>query len=315
MKGIFCSPKGISALSLILTMAALCWIGPLVMGPGAATDPVHAGLLPPGSRLITVELKSGEKLSAGWFSDTAEGLLLAGAQRSRVIPESLIIHRSYSRAFLGTDHFGRDLFRLMLRGGRVSLSIALSASLMALLLGMGVGLGAAVGPGWVDSMLMRGVDAMLAFPSLLLLILAASLFNPGQLTLVLLLGATSWMGLSRLVRGQAISLREREYIQAARLAASPWYRMMTWHYLPELRGPVAQDTALRVGDLVLAEATLSYLGLGLPASIPTWGRLVNEGHRFMGEAWWLSVFPGLAIALLVIAFALLGDALQGSRDP
>ena len=153
---------------------------------------------------------------------------------------------------------------------------------------------------------------MLAFPPLLLLILAVSLFDPGAFSLVLLLGLFSWMGLARLVRGQALSLRNREYVLAARLAGIPPYRILWRHYLPALRGPVAQDTALRVGDLILAEATLSYLGLGLPATMPTWGRLVQEGHRVLQQAWWLSVFPGLAIALLVVAFAMLGDALRDS---
>jgi peptide/nickel transport system permease protein len=118
------------------------------------------------------------------------------------------------------------------------------------------------------------------------------------------------MGLARLVRGQVLSLRNRSFIQAARVAGTPGYRIWTLHYLPNLRGPLAQDTALRMGDLVLAEATLSFLGLGIPANLPSWGSMIADGQRVMLEGWWLSVFPGLAIAALVVFLALIGDGLQ-----
>ncbi len=310
MKERLSSFRGLLALGIILGMAIACWLGPLILDPWPRSDPEYGALLPPGARVLHLVLDSGEEITTGLWSAAPGGIRVG--RSGPVFADGQIRSREIRRSMLGTDRFGRDLFRLMLRGGRISISIALSASLLALLIGLGVGLGAATGARIFDSILMRGVDAMLAFPSLLLLILAASLFNPGPFSLVMLLGLTSWMGLSRLVRGQALSLKSREYILSARLSGTPWYRMLAWHYLPALRGPVAQDTALRVGDLVLAEATLSYLGLGLPATMPTWGRLVEEGHRVLSQAWWLSVFPGVAIALLVIAFAMLGDALQES---
>ena len=194
----------------------------------------------------------------------------------------------------------------------MSIAIAGLGTLIALLVGIVVGLTAATAGPLIDGILMRTVDAFLAFPALLLLILAASVLRPGPTTLVLLLGLTSWMGLTRLVRGQVLSIRERQFVLAARVAGTPWYRVWIWHYLPEIRGPVAQDVALRLGDLILAEATLSYLGLGLPPTTPTWGQLVSEGHRVMLDAWWLSTLPGVAIALLVISCALIGDGLQDS---
>jgi len=134
--------------------------------------------------------------------------------------------------------------------------------------------------------------------------------RPDPTLLVLLLGCTSWMGVARLVRGQVLSLRSRPFVAAARVSGSPWHRIAIWHYAPNLVGPVSQDTALRMGDLVLAEATLSYLGLGVPPSVPTWGSMVAQGHRALPEGWWLAVFPGLAIALVVIGLALIGDSLQ-----
>ncbi len=191
---------------------------------------------------------------------------------------------------------------------------ALSLAL-AVAIGGTVGLAAATGGRAVDAVLMRGVDAFLAFPLLFLMILAAAVLRPDPLLLVLLLGGTSWMGVARLVRGQVLSLRARPFIAAARVSGSPWHRIALWHYAPNLVGPVSQDTALRMGDLVLAEATLSYLGLGVPPSVPTWGSMVAQGHRALPEGWWLAVFPGVAIALLVIGLALIGDALQRLTEP
>jgi len=303
------------ALSLIGAISLACFLGPVFLGEGPPPDPVHGVLLPPGSRLLRLSMRDGKEITISSWIKEDDGLeFLDESGATRRIAEGQIQSRESSFFLLGTDRFGRDLLRLMLNGGRISLGIAFSASFLALFLGLGTGLSSIAGPEILGGVLMRSVDALLAFPSLLLLILAAAVFSPGPLTLILLLGSTSWMGLARLVRGQALAIRKREYILAARLAGSPWYRVWLWHYLPGLRGPVAQDTALRVGDLILAEATLSYLGLGLPSTMPTWGRLVNEGHRVLGEAWWVSVFPGLAISLLVIAFALLGDALQQPDD-
>jgi peptide/nickel transport system permease protein len=144
------------------------------------------------------------------------------------------------------------------------------------------------------------------------MILIASVFRPDPAALVVLLGLTSWMGIARLVRGQVLALRNRPFILAAVTSGSSWFRIATRHYVPNISGPVAQDAALRMGDLVLAEATLSFLGLGVPPSVPTWGSLVADGQRIMPDGWWLVVFPGLAIASVVIGMALLGDGLQAS---
>jgi peptide/nickel transport system permease protein len=181
---------------------------------------------------------------------------------------------------------------------------------VALVIGLTVGLAAATGGSVVDAILMRSVDALLAIPLLLLMILLSALFRPGPVLLVVVLGFSSWMGLARLVRGQVLSLRSRTFIQAARVAGTRPTRIWTLHYLPNIKAPVAQDTALRMGDLVLAEATLSFLGLGIPPNLPSWGGMVAEGQRVMLNGWWLSVFPGLAITLLVVSLALIGDGLQ-----
>jgi peptide/nickel transport system permease protein len=120
------------------------------------------------------------------------------------------------------------------------------------------------------------------------------------------------MGLARLARGQVLALKERPFVHAARLSGTPWHRMWRWHYLPELRGPVSQDLAIRLGELILAESTLSYLGLGMPATRPTWGVMVADGLRSMTDAWWLSLAPGVVIVSVVVALALIGDEISAT---
>jgi peptide/nickel transport system permease protein len=261
--------------------------------------------------LITIlELTDGRTLVSPSVTKDGDLMIVDGRYSREEVPLSTITGSRTLRSWLGTDRYGRDLLHLMLKGGRLSLMIAALGALVALIVGLSVGLAAATGGRVTDSLLMRGVDGLLAFPTLLLLILCAAVLEPGPATLVGLLGLTSWMGLARLVRGQILSVRERPFVMAARVAGTPWYRVWAWHFLPEIRGPVAQDVALRLGDLVLAEATLSFLGLGLPPTTPTWGLLVSEGQRVMMDAWWPATIPGLAIALLVISFALIGDGIQ-----
>lgn len=291
-------------------------IGPVLLGPGRVPDPQNARLVPPGTRLTTLELTDGRSLTGLRVEEVGDTVNLHGTSGAVEITASSVEASASTRAWLGTDRYGRDLLRLILRGGRISVLIAVLGAAVALVLGAFVGFAAATAGRWADIVLMRAVDALLAFPSMLLLILAAAVFTPGPVTLVLLLGLTSWMGLARLVRGQVLSIRERPFVLAARVSGTPWYRMWTWHYLPGVRSPVAQDVSLRLGDLVLAEATLSFLGLGLPVTTPTWGYLVNEGHRVMLDAWWLATIPGLAIASLVISCGLIGDGIQElARSP
>ncbi len=246
-------------------------------------------------------------------------LVTSPGRPSRTVAASEIAARSRHRYWLGSDRYGRDLVFLLLVGGRVSLAVVGASLLLALGLGLAVGLAAATGGRVVDAVLMRLVDALLAFPALLLLVLIAAVMRPSAALLVAVLGATSWMGLARLVRGQVLSLRERPFLLAARLAGTPWYRSWRLHYLPNIAGPVSQDAALRLADLVIAEATLSFLGLGIPATVPTWGTLVAEGQRSLAQGWWLAVLPGLALVGLVLCLALaadgIGDAFECEERP
>lgn len=299
--------RGLAGVALLVLA---CGLGPLVLTPLPGYDPARAALLPPGTVLTTVVLTDGTVLASTAVADGKSRLRVGSGPLAVEVDRAQVARVMEHRLWLGSDRFGRDLLRLLLEGGRVSLLIAALGALVALGLGTAVGLVAATGGRLVDSTLMRLVDAMLAFPVLFLMILAAALLRPGPHLLVLVLGLTSWMGLARLVRGQVLSLRERPFVLAARVAGTRWHRTWLLHYLPNLSGTLAQDTALRLGDLIIAEATLSYLGLGVPPASPTWGALVAEGHVVLPAGWWLSVFPGLAIAALVISLAVVGDGIQ-----
>ncbi len=304
-------PRLRTGAAVIVLMIIACIAGPWLIRPLPGMDPARAALLPPGSRVTVVLLTDGAVYISPRVARDAGHIVVRGPGERRIdIPRGRIAKLATHRYWLGSDRFGRDLLRESLTGGRISLAVASLALLIALIVGGSIGLAAATFGPLADSLLMRLVDAFLAFPILFLLILAVALFRPGPPALILVLGLSSWMGLARLVRGQVLSLRQREFVQAARVAGSPWWRIWELHYAPNLVGPVAQDAALRLGDLVLAEATLSYLGLGIPPSTPTWGSLVAEGHKVLLQGWWLSTFPGLAIASLVIALALIGDGLQ-----
>lgn len=298
----------------VVVLIAGCVVGPLVLHP-PPPDPVVGALQPPLTTVTALALDDGTTVVAPAVDETPDGLVATGAGRRRVVDPGRVVATTRHRLWLGSDRFGRDLLHQLLVGGRISLAVAALSLALAVAIGGTVGLAAATGGRAVDAVLMRGVDAFLAFPLLFLMILAAAVLRPDPLLLVLLLGGTSWMGVARLVRGQVLSLRARPFIAAARVSGSPWHRIALWHYAPNLVGPISQDTALRMGDLVLAEATLSYLGLGVPPSVATWGSMVAQGHRALPEGWWLAVFPGVAIALLVIGLALIGDALQRLTEP
>jgi len=300
---------GVAGLG-VLVLA--CGLGPFLLADTGDGDPLHASLLPPFSRVIILELTDGRTLMSPEVTTESGLYQVRGPRSTSSIPSDNVTAQTGALLWLGSDRFGRDVLRRLLEGGRISLAVAALGITIALVVGLFVGLAAATG-GWLaDAVLMRTVDALLAFPMLLLLILLSALFRPGPVVLIAVLGLSSWMGLARLVRGQVLSLRTRSFIQAAKVAGTRWPRMWTLHYLPNLKAPVAQDTALQMGNLVLAEATLSFLGLGIPATLPSWGGMVADGQRVMLDGWWLSVFPGLAITALVISLALIGDGLQKS---
>jgi peptide/nickel transport system permease protein len=294
----------------VAVLVAVCALGPALLPDAGDGDPLHAALLPPGTAVTALAITDGRTLLSPRVEREGDSYVVHGGRSLTRVPAREVVSEGRLRLWLGSDRFGRDLLPRLLVGGRMSLAVAALGVAVALLVGLAVGLAAATGGRFLDAVLMRLVDALLAFPILLLLILASALFRPGPLLLVLVLGLSSWMGLARLVRGQVLSLATRTFIQAARVAGTRELCIWTLHYLPNLKAPLAQDTALAMGSLVLAEATLSFLGLGLPPTMPSWGAMVADGQRVMVEGWWLSVFPGLAITALVVSLALIGDGLQ-----
>jgi peptide/nickel transport system permease protein len=216
---------------------------------------------------------------------------------------------------LGTDLLGRDVLVRLIHGSRVSLLVGWVSVMVAVLLGTVVGLSAGLGPRWVDRILMNTTDAFLAFPRIFLILLLVSLTTPSLLLVMTVLGLTGWMGVARLVRAEALSLRERDFVAAARgLGLSPW-RVAVAHVLPNLLPTVIVAATLRVGGAILAESFLSFLGLGAQEPVVSWGAMIQQGRDHLLEGWWLTTFPGLAIALTVIGYNLLGEGLRRRLDP
>ena len=215
----------------------------------------------------------------------------------------------------GTDYYGRDVLSRVLHGARVSLAISLSAQLVALGLGVTLGVLAGYFGGWVDLAVMRTVDVFLAFPDLLLAIGIAAALGPGLPSVLVALGLVGWPGLCRLVRGEVMALRERDFIQAAKAIGAGHGWILWRHVLPNVVAPTVIATSLGLGSRIMQEASLSFLGLGVQPPVASWGSMVHFGLRWLSRAPWLVIFPGLAIAIAVLGFNLLGDGLRDALDP
>lgn len=216
---------------------------------------------------------------------------------------------------LGTDVLGRDVLARLVHGSRVSLLAGWLCALVAVAVGTAVGLAAGSGPRWLDRLLMTLTDACLAFPRIFLVLLIVSLTKPSLALTMAVIGLTGWMGVARLVRAETLSLREREFVAAARgLGLSPW-RVNVRHVLPALWPTIIVAASLRVGSAILTESFLSFLGLGAQEPTVSWGAMIQAGRPVLLEAWWLSTFPGLALALTVVGCNLLGDGLRARLDP
>ena len=211
--------------------------------------------------------------------------------------------------WLGCDALGRDVLTRILFGARLSLGVSITVVSLSMVVGSVVGGSAALSGGRVDGLVMRGVDIVLAFPGLLLAIALAAILGPGVSDLVIALTAMGWTGYARLVRGEVLSLREREYIEAARCLGSRGSRLLLRHLLPALAGPLAVQATFGIGGVIIAEAALSFLGLGARPPAPSWGNMLDSGRAFILVAPRLTTAPGVAIGLSVLGFNLLGDGL------
>ncbi|MDP9841768.1 ABC transporter permease [Streptosporangium lutulentum] len=212
-------------------------------------------------------------------------------------------------AWLGTDALGRDILAQIVYGARTSLSIGLATVLVACLVGVGIGIVAGYARGWLDAVLARIIDVLQAFPAILLAIVIAGVFARSVLVVVLALSVTAWISFARVTRGVALSLRERAWVDAARVMGVPIWSIIVRHVLPFTLGPVVALATLEFALVVLAEAGLSFLGIGLPSTTVSWGQTIANGQQYLETAWWISTLPGIALSLLIINIGILGDQL------
>ncbi len=278
--------------------------------PTEISDPRAAYLLPPGSQRWVIGLTDSSTVVAEAVRREEDRWVVLRRGEDQTLAASDVRSLELRSYWLGTDTLGRDVLARLLYGGRISLAVGGLSLLVAMILGVGVGMAAGWLRGWTDAVLMRLVDGLMAIPMLFLLLLLAAVFRPSLPALVAVLAFSSWMGVARLVRGQVLSLREREFILGARaIGAGPW-RIAARHLLPNTLTPLSQDAALRLGDLILAEASLSFLGLGVQPPVPSWGNMVAEGQTMLLDAWWLTLLPGAAVALTVISAAFVADGIR-----
>jgi peptide/nickel transport system permease protein len=203
----------------------------------------------------------------------------------------------------------------MLYGSQISLSVGFVAVGISILIGILVGAMAGYKGGWVDSLLMRFVDIMLSFPSFFLILTVVAILRPNIYNVMIVIGITSWEGTARFVRAEFLSLRERDYVQAARALGVKDRRIIFRHILPNALAPVFVTASLGVASAILIEAGLSFLGFGVQPPAPSWGNILTEGRTYIFDAWWLTVFPGLAILITVLSFNLFGEGLRDALDP
>jgi peptide/nickel transport system permease protein len=221
-----------------------------------------------------------------------------------------------TRALLGTDFQGRDELSRLIYGARVSLMVAVTGTAVAGSLGMLLGILAGYLGGWVDQSVMRLTDAWLALPSLVFAIFLAALLGPGIMNIIIVFGLIYWTRYARVMRGEVLSLRERDFVRLAQVAGLSHWRIILRHIVPNVLNTWMVLASLTVGVVIITEASLSFLGLGVPAPTPAWGLMLAEARRtLMAGQWWLTVFPGICISVVVLAANLMGDWMRVRLDP
>ncbi|MCC6174209.1 MAG: ABC transporter permease [Chloroflexi bacterium] len=301
---------------------------PAVQAGAANSAPLHAPLAPPGLlgdalwRLLRDRLSVAAGLLLLALGVLALGADLLAAHLFQVSPTKQDLLNNYARPtlaapalWLGTDDLGRSQIVRLLYAARISLGVGIGAALVSLTLGVWLGLAAGYARGPLDDAIQALIGTFKAVPSLFLLLLVATLFEPGALTLVLVIGLLSWPSVALFVRGQTLSLREREYVSAARAAGASSSRLMLRHILPNVLPLVVVLAAADVGTAILTESALSFLGLGIMPPTPSWGNMLTNAAANLARGPWLVYGPGAAIFVTVLALYLLGDGLRDALDP
>ncbi|MCS7012296.1 MAG: ABC transporter permease [Chloroherpetonaceae bacterium] len=233
-------------------------------------------------------------------------------QRRELADGDFVMRKFY---LLGTDQYGRDIFSRIIYGSRISLSIGFLVVFISITIGTVLGITAGYFGGFIDNLIMRTVDVLIAFPRIFLILIVIALFGNSIFLIVLTISLTGWMNVSRIVRSQALSLREQDFVQACRALGFSDARIIFRHLVPNALTPVIVAATLSIGNIILVEAALSFLGLGVQPPTPSWGNIISEGRDNLLSHWWISTFPGLAIVLTVVCFNLVGDGVRDALDP
>jgi peptide/nickel transport system permease protein len=274
-------------------------------------------------RIFTIIGKRFSKNRLAVFSAIIVLLLIAVASLASVIspydPTAIDVHNVLSPPgrthLLGTDELGRDLLSRMIYGSRVSLKVGFVAVGIAIMIGIVIGSLAGFYGGMIDAILMRFVDIMLAFPTFFLILAVIAILEPNIFTIMAVIGVTGWMDVARLVRAEFLSLKERDFVESARALGVSNKRLIFRHILPNALSPVFVAATFGVAGAILTESGLSFLGLGVQPPDPSWGNILTSGKDNIEVAWWLSLYPGLAILVTVLSYNLIGEGLRDALDP